>query len=133
MNQSLYSDIALKYITENHADFLKNIDFKEDQSFDCSIKSKKGKRFLWIATYNCELTIGFENEEGICDWHFHIGASGDRNQMEELKEMSRALDEILKNQKIFILEKDCYIPIEKEEYEVVKNKENIVFFNWSEI
>ena len=61
MDQTLFSKITLQYLTENYSDFVENIDFKEDQSFDCSIKSVKGSRFLWIATYDLEITIGFEN------------------------------------------------------------------------
>lgn len=38
MNQALYSDISLKYLTENHPEFLQTINFKEDQSFDCLLK-----------------------------------------------------------------------------------------------
>lgn len=133
MNQALYSNTALKYITKNHPDFLKTINFKDDQSFDCSIKSSNGNRFLWIATYNSELTIGFENAEGECDWHFHIDTSGDKCQTEELEKMSIALEEIINNQHVFILNGDQYIPIDNDEYERLNNKENTVFFKWSEI
>lgn len=58
MNQALYSEIALKYLKQNHPEFLKSVDFKEDQSFDCCIKSVRGNRFLWIATYDLEITVG---------------------------------------------------------------------------
>ena len=131
MNQTLYSDITLKYLAQNHPEFLESMDFKEDQSFDCSIKSMNGNRFLWIATYDLEITIGFENYEKECDWHSHIGASRGNNQHEELKELTKELNKILSNEQVFILENDKYIPFDKNEGSAVK--ENNKFFVWNDI
>lgn len=131
MNQALYSEIALKYLKQNHPEFLKSVDFKEDQSFDCCIKSVRGNRFLWIATYDLEITVGFENYMKECDWHFHIGASGGNNQKEELKELTKLLNEILNNEQVFILENDKYIPFDKNNDSVLKGDEK--FFMWNEI
>lgn len=131
MNQALYSDITLKYLTQNHPDFLESIDFKEDHSFDCFIKSISGNRLLWIATYDLELTIGFEDYKKECDWHFHIGASGGNNQNEELKEMTKILNEILNNEQVFVFENDKYIPFDINEETVANGNEK--FFVWNEI
>ncbi|WP_264531925.1 hypothetical protein [Flavobacterium sp. N502540] len=131
MDQALYSEVTLKYLIQNHVEFLENIDFEEDKSFGCSIKSMSGNRFLWIATYDLEITIGFENSEKECDWHFHIGSSGGNNQYEELKELSKELNKILSNEQVFILEHDKYIPFDKNERSAVK--ENKKFFVWNEI
>ncbi|MCV2485852.1 hypothetical protein OD917_13020 [Flavobacterium sp. SH_e] len=131
MNQTLYSDITLKYLTQNHPEFLESIDFKEDQSFDCSVRSKSGNRFLWIATYNLEITIGFENHKKECDWHFHVGASGGNKQNEELKELTKQLNEILNNHQVFILKDDKYIPLDKNEGLAVAENEKL--YVWNEI
>lgn len=131
MNQALYSTIILKYLTKNHPEFLKNIHFKEDQSFDIFIKSRSGNRFLWIATYNLEITIGFENHRKECDWHFHMGASAGNNQNQELEELTQELNKILNNEQVFILENDKYIPFDENEEQVVD--ENKSFFVWDEI
>ncbi|MFL9831104.1 hypothetical protein ABS764_09615 [Flavobacterium sp. ST-87] len=48
--------------------------------------------------------------------------------------MSKNIDAILKNQQVFILENDQYIPIEKNNYDsILKTKENTKFYYWSEI
>ncbi|MBF4464605.1 hypothetical protein [Flavobacterium sp. LC2016-12] len=133
MNQVLYSNIVLNYLKDNHSEFLENIDFKEDHSFDCSIKSISGSRSLWIATYNLELTLGFENHESKCDWHIHIGASAGNNLLEELNKLTEEIDGILNNQKMFVLEEDMYLPIHGNDEEDIKHKGNVKFFNWSKI
>lgn len=131
MNQALYSDITLKYLKQNHPEFLESIDFKEDQSFDCFIKSIKGSRFLWIATYDLEITIGFENHNKECDWHFHIGASRGNSLNEEFQELTKQLNKILNNKQVFILEDDKYIPLDKNEEIAVKEVEKL--YVWDEM
>ncbi|MFH6965751.1 hypothetical protein [Flavobacterium sp. FlaQc-28] len=129
MDQTLFSKITLQYLTENYSDFVENIDFKEDQSFDCSIKSVKGSRFLWIATYDLEITIGFENHNKECDWHFHIGASEGNGLNEELQELTKQLNKILNNEQVFILEDDKYIPLDKNEEIAVNEDEKLYVWN----
>ena len=72
MTQSEYSALAKDYILIHHPDFAGTIQYKDDGSFDCSIKSGKGHLSLWIATYDKEITIGFEDANGKCDWHTHM-------------------------------------------------------------
>ncbi|EJG01194.1 hypothetical protein [Flavobacterium sp. F52] len=131
MDQALFSKITLKYLKENYPDFVGNIDFKKDQSFDCFIKSIQGNRFLWVATYDLEITIGFENHNKECDWHFHIGASGGNSLNEELELLTKELNKILNNEQVFILEDGKYIPLDKNDEIDVKEDEKL--YVWDEI
>ena len=72
MTQEEYSSLAREFIESHHPAFLLTVRFKEDSSFDCSIKSKRGLLELWIATYDKEITIGFEDQTGECTWHTHM-------------------------------------------------------------
>ncbi len=86
---------------------------------------------MWVATYDLEITIGFENYNKECDWHFHIGASGGNSLNEELELLTKELNKILNNEQVFILEDGKYIPLDKNDEIDVKEDEKL--YVWDEI
>ena len=42
----------------------------EDDSVD--ILLRKQRILLWITTHDIEITLGFDNSEGKCEWHTHM-------------------------------------------------------------
>ena len=72
MNQIEFSNIVKEYISKKHPAFLNNISYKEEHSFDCSLKNAKEEFSRWIATYNSEITLGLESSDGNSDCHTHM-------------------------------------------------------------
>lgn len=95
MTQSDYSALAKDYILTHHPSFAGTINYKEDGLFDCSIQSDKKHLFLWIATYDTEITIGFEDANGKCDWHTHMSLFNAYEPEEEFTAMTELLQKIL--------------------------------------
>lgn len=94
LTQQEFSELALQYITQHHAEFLPTVRNMENGSFDCTFKSPQGKLSLYIATYNREITIGFVDDTEFTDWHTHMSVWGCNEPEEELAMMTTIIHKI---------------------------------------
>jgi hypothetical protein len=133
MNQEIFSEYVYQYLLENHPLFLGNLEYKSDKSFECSLMSPTGKFSVWIATFDCEITIGMDDPKHTSGAHTHMSFYGEGVD-EQTKAMTDYLHEIFNNKLVFIHSslsgytwtKDIVETlIEKEEYE------SIEFFTWT--
>lgn len=136
MTQSEYSALAKDYIITHHPDFAGTIQHKDDGSFDFSIKSRKGHLSIWIATHDTEITIGFEDANGKCDWHTHMSLFNAYEPEEEFSAMTKLLLEILSDEEpIVFSSKNGYTLTDNVE-EDLKNKDTdevLTVYKWSEL
>jgi hypothetical protein len=106
MNQEEFSKLAEEYIRRHYSTCVRKINYKDDRSFDCLIASSKGLLRIWIATYDKEITIGFEDADGNNDgWHVHMGRPHGADRLaEELVAMSQLIDSILSDREPIVFD-----------------------------
>jgi len=136
MKQSEFSNLAKEHIVKHYPLFIGNLNFKQDGSFDCSIKSKTGRLSVWIATYDCEITIGFEDAEGKCDWHTHMSLFGANEPKVEPNAMSQLLDSILSDKEPIVFSSKSGFTLTDNINEDINQKEDdetITVYKWTEL
>jgi hypothetical protein len=136
MTQSEYSALAKDYLITHHPDFARTIQYKDDSSFDCSIKSRKGHLSLWIATYDAEITIGFEDINGKCDWHTHMSLFNAYEPEQEFSAMTKLLQAILSDEEPILFSSKNGYTLTDDIEEDLKNKDTdevLTVIKWSEL
>lgn len=93
MEQKLFSKSVKKFLQNNHPEFVTTIKYQDDDSFDCSLKSISNMFSIWIATYNSEITIGFEDPTGDTSIHTHISCY----ELEDLQYCFSSLTDFINN------------------------------------
>ena len=137
MEQSEFSKLAETYIQEHYSEVVSNINYQDDGSFDCLITSNKKLLSIWIATYDIEITVGFESADGENgDWHTHMSLWNANNPEEELIAMSQLIDSITSDSDsiVFSTKRGYYLPDYVDE-EMRKKDENeiITIYMWSDL
>ena len=133
MNQVLFSNIISDYICKQYPAFLDNIFYREDGSFDSSIKNAKGEFSVWIATYNSEITLGYEAPDGNSDCHTHMSFYGEEPE-EQLEAMKDYLEKVFSNKLLFIhssLSGYTWTDNIEDFLKKKKTTESIEFFKWN--
>ena len=136
MTQSEYSAFAKDYILSNHPSFAGTINYKEDDSFDCSIQSENQHLSLWIATYDMEITVGFEDINRKCDWHTHMSLFNAYEPDEEFAAMTKLLQSILSDQEPIVFSSKNGYTLSDDVEEDLKNKDTdeiMTVYKWSEL
>jgi hypothetical protein len=136
MTQLEYSTLAKDYMIFHHPSFADAIQFKDDGSFDSSIKSGKGHLSIWIATYDSEITIGFEDANGKCDWHTHMSLFNAYEPEEEFAAMTKFLQAILSDEKQILFSAKYGYTLTDEVEEDLENKDTdevLTVHKWSEL
>lgn len=136
MTQSEYSALAKNYLLTYHPDLAATIQYKDDSSFDCSIKSGKGCISLWIATNDIEITIGFEDVNGKCDWHTHMSLYDAYEPEQEFLAMTKLLQSILSDEEPILFSSKTGYTLTNDIEEDLKNKdmdEVLTVNKWSEL
>ena len=88
-------------------------------------ESERGLLELWIATYDKEITVGFDDHTGECDWHTHMSQFGANEPHEEFVAMSQLLTSILTDQEAIVLSsKSGYSLTDDVDWEVQKPDKN---------
>src|SRR5689334_10495501 len=135
MTQIEFSTLTKTFLAERYPIFLQTIAYKDDDSFDCSLKSITGKLSIWIATYNREITVGFDNSENICDWHTHMSLFGANELNEELIAMSQLLDSILSGKEPIIFSSKTGFTLTNDLESEIRDKDEdeiIIIYKWNE-
>ena len=136
MTQPEYSALAKDNLLTHHPDCAGTIQYKDDSSFDCSIKSRKGHLSLWIATYDAEITIGFEDVNGKCDWHTHMRLFNAYEPDEEFSAMTKLLQAILSDEEPILFSSKNGYTLTNDIEEDLKNKDTdevLTVNKWSEL
>jgi hypothetical protein len=136
MTQTEFSALVKDYILTHHPDFAGTIQYKDDHSFDCSIKSGKGHLSIWIGTYDTEITIGFEDVNGKCDWHTHMGLFNAYEPEEEFAAMTKLLQAILSDEEPILFSSKNGYTLTDDVEEDFKNKgtdEVLTLYKWGEL
>ncbi len=71
MNQIQFSKYVLEGLLKRFPKFINHFRLEND-IMTIEYPSKTGLLLLWITTQDEEITIGFDNKEGNCDWHTHM-------------------------------------------------------------
>lgn len=136
MKQSEFSALANDYILTHHPEFSETILYKDDGSFDCSITSVKGHLSIWIATYDAEITVGFEDANGKCDWHTHMSLFNANEPEEEFAAMTKLLRTILSDEEPIVFSSKNGYTLSDDVEEDLKNidaDEVMDLRKWSEL
>ena len=134
MTQSEFSDLIKNYLAQHHPEFLLSINFKEDGSFDCHAQSKMAKLSIWLATYDLEITVGFEDNEGNSDSHWHLGRIEEIELPELLADTSKFITDIIYDKILIVQREKTGYHIYKDFGEVSKSKSKhttIGVYKWS--
>lgn len=119
MTQQEFSSHVKNYIEEKFPNYFSTYNFKDDFSFDCIAKSKDGKLAIWIATYNLEITVGFEENDGNSDSHWHLGNPMNEGLPELMEIMYHEITDIITD-KMWLVPSD-----DSRGYDVYKETERI--------
>jgi hypothetical protein len=94
------------------------------------------KLSIWIATYNREITVGFDNSENTCDWHTHMSLFGANELNEELIAMSQLLDSILSDKEPIIFSSKTGFTLTNDLESEIRDKDEdeiIIIYKWNEL
>ena len=133
MNQETFSNIVYQYLIQQHPLLLENLDFKPDKSFECSLMSPTGEFSIWVATFDCEITIGMDDPEHTSGAHTHMNFYGDEVD-EQTEALTEYLQDIFKNKLVFIHSSLSGYTWTKDLVETISEKddnETIKFFTWT--
>lgn len=136
MTQIEFSTLAKTFLAERYPTFLQTIVYKEDDSFDCSLKSTTGRLSIWIATYDSEITVGFDNSENKCDWHTHMSLFGANEPNEELIAMSQLLDSILSDKEPIIFSSKTGFTLTHDLEAEIRDRDEdeiLTIYKWTEL
>lgn len=107
MNQADFSNIIKTFIIGSYPEFAGKIVYHDDCSFDCELRSETDLFSIWIATYNCEITIGLKDPLEKSDIHTHIGFSRyDNEDFEEAFGLLKKFIEDIKTEKLILVKKN---------------------------
>ena len=137
MDQAEFSKLAENYIRRHYSNIVSKINYHEDGSFDCMIHSANRSLSIWIATYDTEITVGFEDaDENSGDWHTHMSLWGAHNPEEELNAMSQLIDSIISDSEpiVFSSKLGYYLTddLDAEKHAASKD-EKVDIRRWSEL
>jgi hypothetical protein len=101
IEQIQFSALIKSFLTEYFPQFLKEVNFKEDGSFDCELRSPSDIFSIWIATYNSEITIGLTDPGGDTDIHTHISCY-EEDDVEEATDRLKEMIQDIKDERIVL-------------------------------
>ena len=134
MTQKDFSNTVKEYLDNHHPDFLQDVSMKDDESFDCSIMNQTAEFSVWIATYNCEITLGLEDRNGDSNCHTHMSFYGN-DVLEQLEAMSNYLANILFDKLIAYRSNEKGFSWTYDPQQVLEERtpdESIVFYKWTD-
>lgn len=128
MEQNLFSTLIKEFLEANFPKFFPTINFKNDGSFDCSLKSNSKKFSIWISTYNSEITIGIEVPNENSNIHTHISCYEIEDFQSCVLELSQCINNIT-NDKLILYrdENGKYDWVEFSNFENLDNSERFYF------
>ena len=134
LEQRYFSDLVKGYLETTSNQFLPTINFSPDGSFHCSALSPTGQFSIWIATYNCEITVGLESNDGNSDCHTHFTPYDLDDVKQVFQNLTDILDDISNGQLLFYhsnLKGFSWTSNIVETMMKKKSDEAIEFFSWS--
>ena len=100
MEQKLFSKFIYDFLQVSYPEFLATVKYCEDGSFNCDARSPSGKFAMWIATYNEEISYGFESPDGKTDIHSHISCYVLEDLSESLETLSNWIKSVHENRTV---------------------------------
>lgn len=100
MNQKVFSDKILHFLTKEFPEFVHSVKYQKDDSFDCELANPSGKFAMWIATYNKEITFGLKSPTGETDIHTHVSCYEEEDINDCLSALTSLINEIKSNKVI---------------------------------
>lgn len=136
ISQQEFSSHVKNYIEEKFPNYFSNYNFQDDFSFDCIAKSKGGKLAIWISTYNLEITVGFEENDGNSDSHWHLGNPMNKGLPELMEIMYHEITDIITDKAWLVPSDDSrgYDVYKETERIPIEEYKNIEFktYKWSD-
>ena len=135
MTQKEFSKYVLDEILKRFPEFVYHVKLEND-IMTIEYPSKLGILNLWITTQDNEITIGFDNKEGTCDWHIHMSQYSAFEPEDELREAINLVNNIIKGKEIIVFKNNKAYKLTKNSKNEVEEKQDddiIEFKKWDEI
>lgn len=136
IDQQEYTHLLKECLSNNFESLNLKTKPHDDNSIDFEIESPSKELKLWISSMNREISIGFEDKNGISDWHTHMSLFGANFPNEQLTLMTELVNHILTgNEKIAHSSVHGFYLTDDYENEL-KNKiekEEIYLKEWNEL
>jgi hypothetical protein len=135
LNQNEFSKYILNRLLQRFPQF-NNYYKLENDIMTIEYPSKTGLLILWITTQDNEITIGFDNIEGDCEWHTHMSQYNAYEPEDELREAINLINNILIGNEIIVFNNNLGVFITDNPEETIKNKlegEILELKKWYEI
>src|SRR6478609_6206318 len=101
MDQKEFSNHIFEYLTRSFPEFVPSVTYKNDDSFDCELKSPSGEFAIWITTYDREITFGLESPDGNTDIHTHVSCY-ERDDLDDCLSTLRILIDDIRTNKVIL-------------------------------
>ncbi|GGZ94604.1 hypothetical protein [Algibacter mikhailovii] len=134
MNQKRFSELIKSFLVQKFPEFTKTINYKDDNSFDCDLRSPTNEFSIWIATYNSEITIGLEDPSGKTDIHTHISCYEEEDINNALTDLATEINNITKGKTLLYHSDRIGYQWTNDINLILKRKntfENIRVYNWN--
>ena len=100
MNQKIFSDKILQFLTKEFPEFVQTVTYQNDDSFDCELANPSGQFAMCIATYEKEITLGLKSPSGETDIHTHVSCYEEEDVDDCLSTLTSLINEIKSNKVI---------------------------------
>jgi hypothetical protein len=128
MNQKVFSDKILQFLTKEFPEFVQTLTYQNDDSFDCELRNPSGQFSMWMATYNKEITFGLKTPTGDTDIHTHVSCYEEEDIDDCLSTLKNLIEEIKSNKVILYKnESDIYDWIDVNRLTQKENKARTTF------
>ena len=135
LNQNEFSKYILNGLLQRFPQFIDYYKLEND-IMTIEYPSKTGLLILWITTQDNEITIGFDNSEGNCDWHTHMSQYSAYEPEDELREVINLTNNILIGNETIVYNSSLGYYLTDNPEETIKNKlegETLELKKWHEI
>jgi len=95
MNQKEFTNYIIPKLIRRFPQFCEFCTQKPNDIVDIDYKSPNGELTLWVTTQDKEITIGFNSEPPLHDWHIHMSQLNANTPREELEAAVKLLENIL--------------------------------------
>jgi hypothetical protein len=132
--QKQFTEKVLKKLLKRIPQFVDHCVQKLGDVIDIEYKSNTGFLGLYITTQDIEITIGFEDEKKLSDWHIHITTYDERDLDNDIESALDVIDDILSD-RVLILHSNLrgYSLHNKDQVVKPRAEEIIVTKRWSEL
>ncbi len=132
-DQSQVTSTTKHHLRLHHPELLRDQFDRPDGSFECQLQSPSKHFSIWIASYNCEITVGLQSPDGDSGCHTHFTPYRETDLPGVLASMSELMKDIMNDEVLFYHSSVHGYSWTSDRDALLEEKqphETIMFFSW---